>query len=116
MAAIAVALGVALAGCGGSNEPESLNGTMRGVQVSYAELALASNCLDGSEYGAVLKGVENLIRIFRRNPDAIYGEGSSDARTMREVLADAASTAEDCVDRGIAAELDRVLDAERGAN
>lgn len=61
------------------------------------------------DYSALLDGIDTLTRIYRDNPDATYESGDK-KRTMREVVADAVNTLEDCEPEE-ARELDRVLEA-----
>lgn len=74
-----------LAGCGGTPD---LTAEQK-ANVARFESAFATNALDGSRFTEVLRGVDYLISLCRKNPDAKYDE-----RTMRQVVEDAASTLE----------------------
>lgn len=81
------------------------------LAVASAESAIASFCVEGEdgerlgEFGPVLQGIDDLTRIYRKDPEAEY-----DGRTMREVVSDSATRLDDCSPEE-ARELDRVLEA-----
>ena len=60
------------------------------LTVARANLAFAHTVLDGSRKSQTDRGVDDLITLCRRNPDAIYRVGDDPDRTMRQVLEDAA--------------------------
>lgn len=59
--------------------------------VADARQAFAMTVLDGSRYRATLRGVENLIRLCREAPLAIY-ETDGETLTLRQVVEDGANT------------------------
>ena len=95
-----------LAACGG-DDTETLTPEEE-LQVSSTRLAFTSTILDGSMYGKTLRGVDQLIRLCRDKPDAIYESGDGDL-TMRQVVEDGANTLQEYRPE-LAAQLDRVAD------
>jgi hypothetical protein len=57
------------------------------TRVADYEYAFIVNVQSGGGYGRVLRGVDYVIALCRKKPDEKY-----DGRTMRQVVADAAST------------------------
>lgn len=116
-------LAVALAGCGPLGDDKL--STEDASAVSKANLAFSGYCADQSRealgeeplglsdtgFEDVLEGVRVVTAIYRKDPDAIYQPGGEGEKlTMREVVADAANTLDDCSPEE-SRELDRVLDA-----
>lgn len=83
---VALTLSIALlaGGCGGAELTSEEN-----VKVSGAFVAFYATVLDGSQYGDTLQGVDDLIRICRAKPDAMY-DGTEGEVTMRQAVEDAA--------------------------
>jgi hypothetical protein len=106
-AALALTSALAATACG-NQEPVVLSGD-RAAEVATANLVFAFVCLDGSRLDEVPESVRTLIDVMRADPEAIY-ETPSRERTMREVVADAASTIDSC-EPAYASELDRALSA-----
>lgn len=73
-------------------------------RVAVAEQSFAHTVLDGSSYGQTLRSVDYLIRLCRRDPDALY-----EKRTVKQVVEDSANELRD-YQHELAADLDRVLD------
>jgi hypothetical protein len=110
----AAVLAGSLAGCG-AEEPERLTAD-ESFEVSNARMAFANTVLDGSMYSQTLDGVDALIRLCRRNPDAIYEPGEGDDHeelTMVQVVEDGANTLREYRPEQ-AAKLDRVADNRCG--
>ena len=110
-AALCALTAALVVGCG--EEPESTS--KNDVDVADANSAIALYCLEKSEGnqpddGEVEAAVDNLVRIYRDDPEASYESHKGD-RTARQVLADAATDLEECGEPEIARELDRALDA-----
>ncbi len=134
--AIVVALTALAAGCGGGDEepaaataPAETVATTVGprvldaldtVRVAEINLAFAEYCVAvlGGELPSpelqdqVVLGVDELIAVARRDPDAIVEVGDGGGVTMRQYLGDAASILDngDCASDQ-ARQLDRALDS-----
>ncbi len=85
------------------------------VRVAEIDVAIARYCVKGVEatgpqIRAVIRGVDELIAMFRNDPDALYAV-RGDAVTMREHLADKASQLEACDTPTAAKQIDRALAA-----
>lgn len=89
------------AACGGDSEVDDLTAG----QVRVAEAGVAAICADGQ--GGFY--ADELIELARDNPD-----GTVDGRSMRQVLADAASSVDRC-DSEVARRLDRARETLGGS-
>lgn len=91
-----IALGVAvlaLAGCGSNSDNSSELSSDQQLKVAHVRVAFASTVLDSSMYGKTLDGVDYLISLCRKGPDAIYQPGGTgETLTMRQVVEDGANT------------------------
>lgn len=67
------------------DEPE------RDFKITTARVAFSRTVLDGSAYGATLRGIDTLIALCREDPEAIY-DPDGEALTMVQVLEDGANT------------------------
>lgn len=90
-----------LAGCGGGGD--ELSAADR-VEVAGFNADVASTVLDGSGYGALLDSLDTVTALAREKPDAEY-----EGRTLRQVLADAASDLQP-YQPDLAAEIDRTVE------
>lgn len=115
-----------IVGCGGGDEKPATHkagpprlSALDSFAVASAEADLARNCLnvvageieEKVSVEEVVEAPNTLVNVFRKDPDAIYGD-KGDKRTMRQVLVDVASDQEQC-DPDVTARLDRELDAAR---
>ena len=81
------------------------------LDISTWIVALSTYCIDPSDsdrYGRIIEGIDRMIEIYRAKPDA---RERASGRTMQQVLADAASTMEQCGIGKWAPEIDRALAA-----
>ena len=104
---VAVALG-----CGsGTGEPSDND-----VDLAAASTDVNLYCLEKTEANGttdvdVDAAVDDLVRIYREDPEASYENQLGNMRPAREVLADAATDLHECGRHELAGELERALDA-----
>jgi Tfp pilus assembly protein PilF len=96
------------AGCGAGETDLSAR---ENQAVAEFRLDVAMTALNGSGYEDLLDSMDKVIQIARSNPDALYITDSRghEKRTMRQVLADAASSLAP-YDPALATELDRAAE------
>lgn len=97
-------------GCGGGDSSDSLPIDDQ-VVVANFEADVATTVLDGSGYESLLTSMDRMIALARAKPDAVYEtdafeDSPAESRTLRQVLADAASTLQP-YQPDLAAQLDR---------
>lgn len=85
---VSLVLGASIAGCGGTAKLDADDA----VSVATAVAALTAYCAQGTGYSGAYNGVTTLVRIYRKNPKAIYHVPGYPDLTMREVLTDTAGT------------------------
>lgn len=93
---------VLVVGCGGSAKLAA----DQTAEVAKYRAAFAANVAYGDQYRQVLRGVDYLIELCRKNPEAVY-EVDGEELSMVQVLVDGANTFER-YEPDIAAQFDRV--------
>lgn len=88
----ALALGASITGCGGTTQLNADDA----VAVATAQANLTAYCAQGTGYNGAYNGVTTLIRIYSKNPKAIYHVPGYPDETMREVLTDTARDLDGC--------------------
>jgi hypothetical protein len=99
-------------GCGNDTEETPDND----VDLAAARVDISFYCLEKTEGERPNKAeldaaVDDLVRVYRVDPNASYENQQGDARPAREVLEDSATDLHDCGEHELAGELERALAA-----